>query len=125
MILLPIVSFWWPAYIAAFHPETGSAVAAKESGHGLATCKAAVVLLAIPAEAGIWALLGSLFITSITSVKEIRNLNIFRLSVIWTRCFDFAFVDSRKKTRYLLPMLIPGAINIAFYLWYSIKMLMA
>jgi len=26
-----------------------------------------------------------------------------------------------KKTRYLFPVLIPGAINIAFYIWYSIK----
>ncbi|MCW1734837.1 ArnT family glycosyltransferase [Anaerorudis cellulosivorans] len=127
MILLTlIVSFWWPAYIAAFHPETGSAVAAKESGAWLShNVRPLWYYWQFPAEAGIWALfwVTSLFYYFHYFRKEISEpRNIFRLSVIWTlAALILLSLIPEKKPRYLLPMLIPGAINIAFYLWYSMK----
>ena len=127
MILLTlIVSFWWPAYIAAFHPETGSAVAAKESGAWLShNVRPLWYYWQFPAEAGIWALF---WVTSLFYYfyyfrkRNPEPRNIFRLSVIWTlAALILLSLIPEKKTRYLLPMLIPGAINIAFYVWYSMK----
>lgn len=47
---------------------------------------------------------------------------VFRFSVQWTiAAFVLLSLVPEKKTRYLLPMLIPGAINIGFYIWYSMR----
>jgi 4-amino-4-deoxy-L-arabinose transferase-like glycosyltransferase len=126
IVLTLIVSFWWPAYIAVFHPETGSAVAAKESGAWLShNVRPLWYYWQFPAEAGIWALfwVTSLFYYFYYFRKKIAEpRNIFRLSVIWTlAALILLSLIPEKKTRYLLPMLIPGAINIAYYLWYTMK----
>lgn len=127
MIMLTlVVSFWWPAYIAAFHPETGSAVAAKESGAWIShNVRPLWYYWQFPAEAGIWALfwVTSLFYYFYSFRKKIAEpRNIFRLSVIWTlAALILLSLIPEKKTRYLLPMLIPGAINIAYYLGYSMR----
>jgi len=127
MIMLTlVVSFWWPAYIAAFHPETGSAVAAKESGAWIShNVRPLWYYWQFPAEAGIWALfwVTSLFYYFYSFRKKIAEpRNIFRLSVIWTlAALILLSLIPEKKPRYLLPMLIPGAINIAYYLGYSMR----
>ena len=126
IVLTLIVSFWWPAYIAAFHPETGSAVAAKESGAWIShNVRPLWYYWQFPAEAGIWALfwVTSLFYYFYSFRKKIAEpRNIFRLSVIWTlAALILLSLIPEKKPRYLLPMLIPGAINIAYYLGYSMR----
>ena len=126
IVLTLIVSFWWPAYIAAFHPETGSAVAAKESGAWIShNVRPLWYYWQFPAEAGIWALF---WVTSLFYYfyyfrkRNPEPRNIFRLSVIWTlAALILLSLIPEKKTRYLLPMLILGAINIAYYLGYSMR----
>lgn len=117
------VSFWWPAYIAVFHPGIGSAVAAKESGAWLnRSVRPVWYYWKFPAEAGIWAIFWVTSLLYFVFKNRPEQRNIFRMSVIWTVvAFILLSLIPEKKSRYLLPMLIPGAVNIAFYLWYGMK----
>ena len=123
IVLCLIVSFWWPAYVALFHPETGTAVAAKEATNWLNhNVRPFWYYWGFTAESGIWTLFWLTSLVFFFWRKKPEQRSIFRFSVWWTlAALILLSLIPEKKTRYLLPMLIPGAINIAFYLWYSIK----
>lgn len=123
IILCLVVSFWWPGYIAVFHHEAGVTIASRESANWLShNVRPLWYYWRFAAEAGIW---GLFWITSLIYFfwkKRTGFRNIFRFSIIWMfAALILLSLIPEKKTRYLLPVLIPGAINIAFYIWYSIK----
>ena len=127
IVICLVVSFWWPCYIAVFHPETGMAVASKESANWLNhNVRPIWYYWGFAAEAGIWALF---WITSLVYFfwkKKTGHRTTFRFSIIWTfAALILLSLIPEKKTRYLLPLLVPGAINTAFYIWYSIQGLSA
>lgn len=122
VVVCLVVSAWWPAYIAVFHPETGMMVAAKESGAWLNhNVRPLWYYWGFTAEAGIWALFWVSSLVWFFWKKRPERRAVFRMSVVWTiAALVLLSLIPEKKTRYLLPMLIPGAINIAFYVWQSI-----
>lgn len=118
-----IVSFWWPCYIAIFHSEVGMSVASKESANWLSrNVRPFWYYWKFAAESGIWAVF---WITSLVYFfweKKTALRKEFRLSIVWTiATIVLLSLIPEKKTRYLLPLLIPGAMNIAFYIWYSLQ----
>lgn len=123
IILCLVISIWWPAYIAIFHPEAGLAVAGKESTNWLTyNVRPFWYYWGFAAEAGIWAFFWVTSLVYFFLKKKLEHRSVFRLSVWWTiAALVLLSIIPEKKTRYLLPMLIPGAINIAFYIWYSMK----
>lgn len=118
-----IVSFWWPIYLMLTHPEMMMAVASKESGSWLNhNVRPIYYYWQFPAEAGIWALFWVTSLVWFFWKKEPEQRQIFKFSVVWTiLAFVLLSLIPEKKTRYLLPMLIPGAINIAFYFYHSFR----
>ncbi len=126
MVLLCLaVSFWWPCYIALFHSDAGLAVASKESTNWLNyNVRPFWYYWGFAAEAGIWALFWVTSLIYFFWKKHTGHRAVFRFSIIWTlAALILLSLIPEKKTRYLLPLLIPGAINIAFYLWYSMQRL--
>ncbi|MDH6353972.1 4-amino-4-deoxy-L-arabinose transferase-like glycosyltransferase [Dysgonomonas sp. PH5-45] len=118
-----IIAFWWPLYIMAFHKEFAVSVAQKESTSWInRNVRPWYYYWQFPAEAGIWALF---WITSLMFFywkNKFADRKAYIFSIVWTfsaivllSCFP------EKKTRYLLPILIPGAINTAFYIHYCIE----
>ncbi|MCD7900057.1 MAG: glycosyltransferase family 39 protein [Bacteroides sp.] len=127
IVICLIISFWWPAYIAFFHPETGLAIANKESSSWINhNVRPSWYYWKFPAEAGIWA---AFWITSLIYYfwkKKPENRKIYFFSIIWTfAALILLSVIPEKKTRYLLPLLIPGAMNISFYFYQSMQGIMA
>lgn len=123
IVICLAVSFWWPCYIAIFHPETGMAVASKESTNWLNhNVRPFLYYWGFAAEAGIWALFWITSLIYFFFQKKTGHRKVFRFSIIWTfAALILLSLIPEKKTRYLLPLLIPGAINIVFYIWYSIQ----
>lgn len=119
-----VVSFWWYGYIWLFHQDMLLSVANKETSSWLDhNVRPFYYYWKFPAEAGIWAIL---WLTSIiyffSKRKNHDKRDVFAFSIIW---FILALVllsaIPEKKTRYLLPILIPGAITVAMYFYYSAK----
>lgn len=122
-----IISFWWPLYIMVFHHEMMLYVADKESSSWLDhNVRPFYYYWKFPAEAGIWCVFWVTSLIWFFWKKNTENRMTFRFSVIWTiGALILLSLIPEKKTRYLLPLLIPGAVNIAFYIYYTARTLLS
>ncbi|MCD8073051.1 MAG: glycosyltransferase family 39 protein [Alistipes sp.] len=113
-------SLWWYGWLYFTQPETIAAAAQKETTAWVSrNVKPFWYYWQFPAEAGIWALF---WVTSIiyffAKRRPGRHRRLFAFSIVWTiTCLVLLSFIPEKKTRYLLPLLVPGAVNIAMYLW--------
>lgn len=116
-----VVSFWWPVYITLFHPETGLAVAGKESTAWIShNVRPFWYYWKFPAEAGVWAFFWVTSLVYFFWKRDSEKRQTYKLSIVWTLlALILLSCIPEKKTRYLLPLLIPGAVNIAFYIYNS------
>jgi len=117
------VSFWWMAYIIIFHPDMALSVAHKESSSWINhNVRPLYYYWQFPAEAGIWALSLVTTIIYFFAFKKYEHRKEYKFSMIWfLASLILLSIIPEKKTRYLLPILIPGSICIAFYFYHSIK----
>lgn len=126
IFLCVIVSFWWNIYLLLSHPEMMMRVLHKESSSWINyNVRPWYYYWQFAAEAGIWALF---LITSLLALWRHRG-SIFNVSGQGKiDVFTFAFTwfaasllllsaIPEKKTRYLLPILVPGAILIGLYFY--------
>lgn len=118
-----IISCWWIVYIWIFHPDMALNVAHKESSAWLdRNVRPFYYYWKFPAELGIW----TLFFVSAIAHYFIYKKDIFRKEYRFTLIWLFSMllllsIIPEKKTRYLLPISIPGALIISFYIYYSVK----
>lgn len=126
IVLCVIISSWWTVYLLLTHPEMMLFVAHKEStswlGHNV---RPWYYYWQFAAEAGIWALF---LITAIANYLIRRK---FELKSVYTFAFTWFFSSlillsliPEKKTRYLLPILIPASILVGLYIYYCVKNLL-
>ncbi|MDE6318077.1 MAG: glycosyltransferase family 39 protein [Muribaculaceae bacterium] len=109
-----IVGGWWYAYIQIFHGEEWQAVMAKETGSWLnRNVRPWYYYWKFFLEAGVWALL--LVTATVMVLRRARRMDRSRLvPVMWMLlCLVLLSCMPEKKTRYLLPLLIPAAIVMA------------
>ncbi len=120
------ISTWWPIYARLSHPELAVAVADKESSSWLNhNVRPLYYYWQFPAEAGIWALFWVTSLCWFYWKKKIEKRHVYIFSIVWTfAAFVLLSLIPEKKTRYLLPMLIPGAINIGFYIYHCANSIM-
>lgn len=115
MVLVTIVvGCWWYAYIQVFHADEWQAVMAKETGSWLnRSVRPWHYYWKFFLEAGVWALL---LVTSIIMVlrRGFRGDRSRLVPVMWMLfCLVLLSCMPEKKTRYLLPLLIPAAVVMA------------
>lgn len=115
MVLVTIVvGCWWYAYIQVFHADEWQAVMAKETGSWLnRNVRPWHYYWKFFLEAGVWALL---LVTAIIMVlrRGFRGDRSRLVPVMWMLfCLVLLSCMPEKKTRYLLPLLIPAAVVMA------------
>lgn len=119
------VAGWWPLYIALSHADAGTSAMAQESAAWMNRhVRPFWYYWHFPDESGIWALcwVSSIIFYFKDNRPQFRRFNAFILLwnvLIWL-CLSLV---PEKKTRYLLPALIPGSVMVAFYFWHSMKSL--
>lgn len=108
------VGGWWYAYIHIFHGDEWSAVMAKETGSWLnRNVRPWYYYWKFFLEAGVWALL--LVTATVMMLRRglMRGRGAF-VPVMWMLfCLLLLSCMPEKKTRYLLPLLIPAALVMA------------
>ena len=124
ILITLVLSFWWYGYLWLFHNDMLLKVTHKETtawvDHNV---RPFYYYWQFPAEGGIWALF---WVTSIVYYfikrRKERISDIYTFSIIWmfSSLVCLSLVPE-KKPRYLLPLLVPGAIVIACYLYYVAK----
>lgn len=118
-----VISFWWMIYVLIFHSDMAFSIAHKESSSWINhNVRPWYYYWQFPAEAGIWALFLVTALLYFFLYKKHEYRKQFRFSVIWFfASLILLSVIPEKKTRYLLPILIPASICIAHYFYYCIK----
>ena len=114
------ISLWWPVYLYMYHRDMAMFVAAKESAAWLErNVRPWYYYWKFFLESGIWSLL---LITALIWPywkKRITLRKEYLLAVSWV--FAVLILLSflpEKKTRYLLPILIPSAMTVAHVIFY-------
>lgn len=125
IIVCVVVSAWWMTYIYVFHKDIGLNVAHKESSSWLNyNVRPWYYYWQFPAEAGVWALFLVTAIVYFFICKKQKLWREYKFSMIWfIASLVLLSVIPEKKPRYLLPILIPGAMLIGFYIYYSARKL--
>lgn len=109
-----IVGGWWYAYIHIFHGDEWQAVMAKETGSWLnRNVRPWYYYWKFFLEAGVWALL----LVTATVMMLYRGFKYDKKALVPVMWMLFSLIllscMPEKKTRYLLPLLIPAAIVMA------------
>ncbi|MDR0843900.1 MAG: glycosyltransferase family 39 protein, partial [Tannerella sp.] len=117
-----VISCWWPVYVTLFQPDSID-VAQKESASWLNhNVRPWYYYWQFPAEAGAWALFLVTSIVCFYVYKKREWRNEYQFALIWlVTSLVLLSLMPEKKTRYLLPILVPGAILICIYILYSMK----
>ncbi|NDV83304.1 glycosyltransferase family 39 protein [Bacteroides sp. 51] len=128
ILLCLVISFWWNVYLLLSHPEMMLYVAHKESSSWINyNVRPWYYYWKFAAEAGIWALF---LITAIVSRQRSTTFknswrgsgDMYVFALTWfLSSLVLLSVIPEKKTRYLLPILIPGAILIGLYFYHSLS----
>ena len=117
VVIAIIVGCWWYAYVYFFHGDALAAVANKESGAWLSrNVRPWWYYWKFFLEAGVWALLLlSAIIIPLTSRKQ-RGDRRWLLPVLWLALsLVLLSLLPEKKSRYLLPIIIPSACVMGYY----------
>ena len=114
-----LVSFWWYGYTYFFHQDFAVAIVEKESSSWLNhNVRPWYYYWQFAAEAGIWALFWITAIIYFFVNKQMAHAKVYKFAFIWfLASLILLSVIPEKKTRYLLPLLVPGAMLIGLYIY--------
>lgn len=119
LIGLPI-GLSWPVYVRLTHPlEVANAVGQEASRWGMYNTRPFYYYWSFVTQSGIWTVPAFIALLYPYMKRRVSNLKAYRFSLLWTLLSVVLLsVIPEKKSRYLLPVLIPLAMNTGFYIDY-------
>ena len=121
LLVFVAVGFWWPGYLYIYHREEILSIFARESSNWVNyNVRPWYYYHLFFAESGLWALF---LLTGLAGWFWLRGRvalkKEYAFAVLWTvAVLVLLSCVPEKKTRYLLPLLIPAALVTAHYLLY-------
>ena len=113
----------WPLYIRLIDPETVARVTKLESSRwGSYNIRPFYYYWSFFTQSGIWTVPALIALIYPYLKTRVSNLKAYRFTLIWTLAAVILLsIIPEKKSRYLLPVLIPMALNTGFYIEYLIQ----
>jgi 4-amino-4-deoxy-L-arabinose transferase-like glycosyltransferase len=123
IILFLIVGGWWYLFVRLEDPETFLKIASKETGNwGSYNTRPFYYYWSFFTQSGIWTIPAFVSLLYPYLKSRVINLKAYRFSLLWTlTALLLLSIIPEKKSRYLMPVLIPLAINTGFYIEYLIR----
>lgn len=117
------LSAWWPLYVSYYDSQTLEAIANKETTSWVVrNVRPFYYYWSFFIQSGMWTLLALPAITYPYMKTRVSLPKEYRFAILWTLCSVLLLsLVPEKKSRYLLPVLFPLGIVIAFYLEYMFK----
>ena len=114
---------WWYFYVRITDPEPFSIIAAKETSNwGNYNVRPFYYYWSFFVQSGLWTIPAFISLLYPYMTSKVRHLKAYRFSFFWTIIAVILLsIIPEKKSRYLMPVLIPLAINIGFYIEYLIR----
>ncbi|HEX9826877.1 MAG TPA: glycosyltransferase [Flavobacteriaceae bacterium] len=118
-----LVGGWWYLFVRLQDPVAFKAFAEKETGNwGSYNVKPFYYYWSFFTQSGIWTIPAFISLLYPYLKSKVSNLKVYQFSLLWTiLAVVLLSLVPEKKARYLMPVLIPLAINIGFYIEYLIR----
>lgn len=123
LISTVILSVWWPLYIYLFDRSAAETIAEIESNAWVNnSVKSIFYYWSFFTQSGIWTIPAFLSLLYPYLKNKVSDPKAYRFTFLWT-IFAVLLLSliPEKKARYLLPVLVPLALNLAFYIEYLFK----
>lgn len=118
-----LIGGWWYLYVRAYDPETFTAIAEKETGNWSSyNVRPFYYYWSFFTQSGLWTIPAFISLLYPYLKTRVRHLKEYQFSSLWTLLAVILLsLIPEKKSRYLMPVLIPLSINISFYIDYLIR----
>ncbi|MCK5401251.1 MAG: glycosyltransferase family 39 protein [Flavobacteriaceae bacterium] len=123
LILILLVGGWWFLYVRLEDPQTFLNITNKETGNwGSYNVRPFYYYWSFFTQSGIWTIPAFISLLYPYLKSRVSNLKAYKFSFYWTIfAVILLSIIPEKKSRYLMPVLIPLAINTGFYIEYLIR----
>ncbi|PZX94468.1 hypothetical protein DOS84_07265 [Flavobacterium aquariorum] len=123
LILGIAIGLSWPLYVKWADPITTLKVTKIESSRwGNYNTRPFYYYWSFFTQSGIWTVPAFIALIYPYLKSRVRNLKVYKFTLIWTLASVVLLsIVPEKKSRYLLPVLIPMALNTGFYIEYLIN----
>ncbi len=117
------VGGWWYFYVRVADPETFTAIASKETSNWSSyNVRPFYYYWSFFTQSGLWTIPAFISLLYPYMKSRVSHLKAYKFSFFWTIiAFILLSIIPEKKSRYLMPVLIPLAINIGFYIDFIIR----
>ena len=118
-----IVGGWWFLYVRLIDPAAFLEIASKETGNWSSyNVKPIYYYWSFFTQTGLWTIPAFMSLMYPYLIKRVDNKKAYQFSFWWTiSAVILLSLIPEKKARYLMPVLIPLALNTGFYIQYLIK----
>lgn len=118
-----VLGGWWYFHVRIADPETFTAIAERETSNWSSyNVRPFYYYWSFFVQSGLWTIPAVISLIYPYLKTRVSNLKAYRFSFFWTIIAVILLsVIPEKKSRYLMPVLIPLAINIGFYIEYLIR----
>jgi len=123
IIIALIIGGWWYLYVRLQDPEIFNAITKKETGNWSSyNVRPFYYYWSFVTQSGLWTIPAFISLLYPYLKSRVLHKKAYKFSFLWTIFVVILLsVIPEKKSRYLMPVLIPLAINIGFYMMYLIR----
>ncbi|MFC4634032.1 ArnT family glycosyltransferase [Dokdonia ponticola] len=123
LVLGLALGFSWYLYVRYADPETFAAITAKETGNWTSyNVRPFYYYWSFFTQSGLWTIPAFIGLLYPYLKTRVSNLKVYQFTLLWTLLVVVLLsVIPEKKSRYLMPVLIPLAMNTGFYIEYLIR----
>jgi 4-amino-4-deoxy-L-arabinose transferase-like glycosyltransferase len=118
-----VIGGWWYLYVRVADPDSFLAIAKKETSNwSNYNIRPFYYYWSFFTQSGLWTIPAFFSLLYPYLKDKVRNLQVYQLSILWVLISVILLsLIPEKKSRYLMPVLIPLAINTGFYIDYIIR----
>lgn len=118
-----LIGFSWYLYVRYADPETFASVAAKETGNWSSyNVRPFYYYWSFFIQSGLWTIPAFISLLYPFMKTRVSSLKVYRFTMLWVLCSVVLLsIIPEKKSRYLMPVLIPLALNSGFYISYLVR----
>lgn len=123
LVVATVLSGWWYWYTYIFDAEAVAAITKRETSNWTGyNVRPIYYYWSFFTQSGVWTIIAFISLLYPYLKERVFNKQGYRFSFWWTMAsLILLSVIPEKKSRYLLPVLIPLALNTAFYLEYLFR----
>lgn len=123
VILFLAIGSWWFLYVRIADAQAFLEIATKETGNWSSyNVKPFYYYWSFFTQSGLWTIPAFIGLLYPYLIKRVQNIKAYKFTFWWTIiAVVLLSVIPEKKARYLMPVLIPLALNTGFYIQYLMK----